>query len=209
MYSKTTTSHGTRRHTHTAGARQRLRSLLLGGVGTMLLASCSKESFDFSSMHAQFVYNNSIHQDATLQSALNAMSPGVFCRIYEGYEGGSMYFYFESNQGLSSRQKATADDLRPTRILGILPKTGIIVGYGNLSSPAVLYAYDSQCPNCYAETNMASYKLAMSPSGIATCQKCKREYDLNNNGLSATGGKKLIKYRVTCTGPLGMLSVSN
>ena len=174
----------------------------------LLASSCSKDSFDFSSIHARFFYDNSIHQDATLQSALNPMSPGVFCRIYEGNEGSSLFFYFESNQNMKTKQKATADDLRPTRILGILPKTGIIVGYGNLSYPATLYCYDSQCPNCYAETNMANYKLAIASNGIASCAKCKREYDLNNNGLCANG-KKLIKYRATCTGPLGVFSVNN
>ena len=179
-------------------------------MGLMLLTACSKDSFDFSSMHARFFYDNSIHQDATLQSALNSMSPGVFCRIYEGYEGSSLYFHFESNQGLASKKKATADDLRPTRILGILPSTGVVVGYGNLSSPAMLYCYDSQCPNCYAETNMANYKLAFDSRGMATCASCKREYDLNNNGLVTNGsGKKLIKYRVSTTGPLGVLSINN
>ena len=46
-----------------------------------------------------------------------------------------------------------------TCALGIYNKTVIIVGYGNLSSPAVFYCYDSQCPNCYAETNMVNNKL--------------------------------------------------
>lgn len=176
---------------------------------SLFLLSCSDADFDFASEHAYFVFDNSIHQDATLQSALNQMSPGVFCRIYETSEGGATYFVFESNQGLSSRQKANADDMRRTRVIGVYNKTGIIVGYGNLSSPATLYAYDSQCPNCYRETGMASYKLAVNQKGIATCAKCKRQYDLNNNGITASEGKKLMKYRVNCTGPLGVLSVNN
>lgn len=175
----------------------------------LMLAACSKDSFDFSSLRAYFVFDNATHQDATLQSALNPMSPGVFCRVSEGIEGKSTYFYFESNQGLSSKQKANADDMRRTRVIGIYNKTGVIVGYGNLSSPAVFYAYDSQCPNCYGETNMANYKLTMNSKGIATCPKCKRQYDLNNNGITADGGKKLIKYRASTTGPLGVLSINN
>ena len=174
----------------------------------LALVSCSKDAFDFSNNRVYFVFDNSIHQDATLQSALNPMSPGVFCRISESSEGATVYFDFESNQGLTSRQKATADDLRRTRILGVYNKTGIIVGYGNLSSPATLYAYDSQCPNCYAETNMANYRLSINSKGMAVCSKCSRQYDLNNNGLCANG-KKLMKYRATATGPLGVLSVNN
>lgn len=174
----------------------------------LLCQSCSKDSFDFSSIHAFFFFDNSTHQDATLQSALNPMSPGVFCRITEETEGKTVFFRFESNQGLSSRKKADAQDMQRSRVMGLYNKTGIIVGYGNLSSPAVFYCYDSQCPNCYAETNMLNYKLALNSRGIATCQKCKREYDLNNNGV-CSNGKKLIKYRATTTGPLGVLSVSN
>ena len=174
----------------------------------ILLSACSKDSFDYSSMHAYLVFDNSTHQDATLQSALNPMSPGVFCRISEGVDGGTTYFYLESNQGLASRQRLTAIEQRQRRIMGIYNKTGLIVGYGNLSSPAVLYVYDSQCPNCYNETNMAAYKLAIDQRGMATCSRCKRQYDMNNNGLCANG-KKLIKYRAVCTGPLGVLSVNN
>ena len=173
--------------------------------------SCTKDSFDFSSYHALFTFDNSTHQNSTLQSALNPLSPGVFCRISEGTQGGSLYFYFESNQGVVSEpEKADGNDMRRTRALGIYNKTGIIVGYGNLSSPAVFYCYDAQCPNCYAETGMAQYKLSMDSGGIATCARCKRKYDMNNNGLCTNAeGKKLIKYRATATGPLGVLSVNN
>lgn len=196
-----------RKHTH-SDMRKRTAYILLAAAS--LLTSCSKDSFDFSSIHAYFVFDNSIHQDATLQSALNPMSPGVFCRISEGIEAGSTYFYFESNQGGSTKQKANADDMRRTRVIGIYNKTGVIVGYGNLSSPAVLYAYDSQCPNCYGETNMAGYKLGINAKGLATCARCKREYDLNNNGIVINSdGKKLIKYRASATGPLGILSINN
>lgn len=175
-----------------------------------LLVACSADSFDFSSLHAYFVFDNSVHQDPTLQSALNPMSPGVFCRIHEGSEGGALFIYFESNQSnKTTKAKENADDLRRTRAIGVYNKTGVIVGYGNLSSPATLYAYDSQCPECYAKTNMVAYKLSINSKGFATCANCKREYDLNNNGICKTGGKKLIKYRATSTGALGVLSINN
>lgn len=185
-----------------------LRCLIaLLSLGAM--TACDNAEFDFASEHAYFVFDNSIHQDATLQSALNPMSPGVFCRIYEQTEGSSLYFCFESNQGSSpTRQKANADEIRRTRVIGVYNKTGIIVGYGNLSTPATLYAYDSQCPNCYKETGMAQYRLYINSQGIATCPKCNRKYDLNNNGIT-DNGKKLMKYRANCTGALGVLSINN
>lgn len=184
-------------------------TFILTALLLLFTPSCSKDSFDFSPYHAYFVFDNSIHQNSVLQSAVNPLSPGVFCRIYEVTEGKTVYIYFESNQGGEPKPaKLTADEAKRSRMLGLYNKTGIIVGYGNLSSPDVLYAYDSQCPNCYRETNMMAYKLNMSANGIATCPKCKRKYDLNNNGLCANG-RKLDKYRANCTGQLGILSINN
>ena len=177
---------------------------LFAGLAVLVLGACSEAKFDYSPQKVYFIFDNAVYQDATLQSALNPMSPGVFCRIYEGMD----YFYFESNQGLTSRKIASAVDKYRTCIIGVYNKTGIIVGYGNLSSPAPLYAYDSQCPNCYAEKGTPSFKLSLDPKGIATCPTCKRTYDLNNNGIT-DNGDKLMKYRATCTGPLGLLSVVN
>ena len=176
-----------------------------------LCQSCSKDSFDFSSLHAFLVFDTAKHAETTpLQSAMNPLSPGVFCRVSENTDGGKTFFYLESNQGLSTRTPANAEDLKSTRAIGLYNRSGVIVGYGNLSSPAVFYCYDSQCPNCYAETNMCNYKLAMSSSGTATCPTCKRQYDLNNNGLCTNAdGKKLIKYRAGTTGPTGILSINN
>lgn len=175
----------------------------------LLTPSCSKESFDYSSFHAYFVFNNSIHQNTVLQTAVNPMSPGVFCRIYEVTQGKAVYIYFESNQGGDPAPSQLNElEVKQTRMLGLYNKTGIIVGYGNLSSTPVFYVYDSQCPNCYRETNTMAYKLNMGTNGIAICPKCNRKYDLNNNGLCANG-RKLEKYRGSCTGPLGVLNVHN
>ena len=41
----------------------------------LLTPSCSKESFDYSSFHAYFVFNNSIHQNTVLQTAVNPSRP--------------------------------------------------------------------------------------------------------------------------------------
>lgn len=186
-------------------------SFLIALSALLLTASCGKSEFEYSGEQCYFVFDNSTHLDATLQSALNQASPGVFCRVSLGTEGGATVFCFDSNQGLSSKQKANAVDLRRSIILGVYNKSGIIVGYGNLNNPATLYAYDSQCPNCYYSTNSPSYRLTMTSAGHAVCGKCKREYDLNNRGIVVKGdeGRKLMRYRVTCTGALGVLSVNN
>lgn len=170
--------------------------------------SCSNTDFEYASERCYLVFNNAIHQDETLQSALNPMSPGIFCRIWEGSEDGSVFFYFASNQGLNSKKKAVGEDLRRTRVIGLYNKTGIIVGYGNLSQPAELFAYDSQCRNCYEEKGTMDNLLTIDTKGFATCPKCKRRYDLNNRGIT-DNGKPLLRYRATCTGALGVLTVNN
>lgn len=46
-----------------------------------LLASCTSDDDTYSSMHLGIYINNATHQDATLASAMNPASPGVFCLI--------------------------------------------------------------------------------------------------------------------------------
>lgn len=189
-----------------------MRKVMVLLLTSVLFAACSDVEDEFSSDHqCYFVFDNSVHLDATLMSALNSMSPGIFCQITEGAKGNSIYFFFKSNQGLESEKKANAIDLKRTRKLGIYNPSGVIVGYGNLNNPATLYAFDSQCTNCYESTHMPKYTLTMSNNGIATCASCKRTYDLNNGGIIRSGkeGKKLIRYRASSTGPQGVLSVTN
>jgi len=182
--------------------------LLLAGMLCVVLSSCGESEFEFSSYHAYFVFDNSVHQDATLSTAMNSLSPGIFVHITTA---GSSHFAFENNQGLSSKQVVNAIDERRTTALGIYNESGIIVGFGNLSSPAVFYCYDAQCPNCYAETSLPRYTLSMTTTGLAKCSRCGRSYDMNNGGIvsSGEGGNKLIRYRATTSGPLGVLSVVN
>lgn len=174
----------------------------------LIFAACTDADFEYASECCTFFFNNGVYQDATLQSALNPMSPGVFCNIYEGTESGRRFIYFANNQRQSSRQEPAGEDARRTFTLGLYNKSGIIVGFSNLSSPATLYIYDSQCPNCYYETQTMSHRLTMDTRGFATCPTCKRQYDLNNRGITSNG-KKLLRYRGSTTGPLGVLSVSN
>jgi hypothetical protein len=176
----------------------------------LALASCNAD-YEYCSYPCYFVFDNSKHLDATLSSALNSSSPGVFCCITQSTKSGVTYINFSNNQGLSSSQAKNAVDQKYTYVLGL--NNGIIVGFGNLDNPATLYAYDRQCPNCANSTSAYSpkYPLTMSSDGKASCSKCGRVYDLNNNGIivSGTAGDKLWRYHVTCTGPIGVLIVNN
>jgi len=89
---------------------------------------------------------------------------------------------------------------------------GLIVGYGNLSDPPIFYAFDRECPNCYDDSRVPirSFPLRMTSNGMAVCQTCQREYDMNNGGniVKGDGGNKLTRYRASTTGPYGVLSVN-
>jgi len=175
-----------------------------------LLVSCGDSEYEYSSHKCYFIFDNSQHLDPTLSSALVPLSPGTFCRIYKK---GDNYFYFESNQGLSSRSAANAVDQKRTCILGVYNESGIIVGYGTLGESGNLYAYDAQCPNCYEETGLPRYTLSMNDAGKASCGKCKRTYDMNNGGIITGGGnkndRKMIRYRAQYSEERRILTVNN
>ncbi len=173
-----------------------------------LFTACGDTEYEFSKYPAFFIFENNAGRSQALASAMNPMSPGIFCRITTS---GANYYSFTSNQGLSDKAVKTAIDQNRTVKLGVYNETGIIVGYGNLNSPATFYAYDSQCPNCYKNTSLPRYSLTMNTDGTADCGSCHRKYDMNNGGLVIDGdqGDKLIRYHATTTGPQGVLQVSN
>lgn len=162
-----------------------------------LLVGCGAEQ-EFTSWPCRFIYDNSIHLDATLSSATNPMVTGIFCKITQESQGGTRYLVFENNQGSSTRQIVTAEELRQNLRIGL--NNGIIVGVQNFGG---FTAYDLQCPNCVRrENNYANpnYRLQLDSkgSGIVICSKCADKYDLNNGGLivdGKEGDKGLSQYR--------------
>ena len=181
-----------------------LSSLLL----PLFLISCGESEFEYSNHRAYCVFDNSQHLDATLSSAMNAMSPGIFCRISISSE---TYIDFENNQGLKSRVALNAIERQRLFELGVYNGSGVIVGYGTFDNPPVFFGYDAQCPNCYEESNMPRYQLSISSDGKAACKNCHRQYDMNNGGIIVSGsnGDKLIRYHASTTGPMGVLTVNN
>lgn len=173
-----------------------------------LLASCSADN-EYSTWSCRFDYNNLVHQDQTLATAMNIDSRGIFCKIWES---GTNYA-FQNNQNLSSQKPKAEEEKRANFILGL--NNGIIVGFQtfNTTPNGGFVAYDAQCPNCVRRENNylnPKFPLSMSNSGIATCGKCGKKYDLNNSGIvqnGEEGDKGLEKYLASTTGPLGFLSV--
>ncbi|MBO4659057.1 MAG: hypothetical protein J5637_05490 [Prevotella sp.] len=187
-----------------------MRRLVIALLCAMLCSSCGDTQNEYTIGACYFVVDNSIHQDATLASAMNVNAPGVFCTITKDIRNGANCFIFSNNTGQNSSSNLNALDSRRTLILGY--NNGIIVGFGTLSSPATFYAFDRECPNCFdpQAIPMRSHPLSVNASGMATCATCKRQYNLNNDGFVASGenGKRLTRYRAQTTGPFGVLSVN-
>ena len=191
----------------------RFLGTLLLAVGCCLLAACSADE-EYSTHACRFTYNNMIHNDPTLNSALNASSRGVFCLISENTRAGVRYLVFENNLGQTSKQQETAEEVEAKFILGL--NNGIIVGFQTLNTDGAnggFVAYDVQCPNCVSRTNNTAnpnFRVTMESSGIATCSKCDKKYDMNNGGIilnGEEGDRGLDKYVASTTGPSGVVSV--
>ncbi|SFF87404.1 hypothetical protein [Prevotella sp. KH2C16] len=183
-----------------------LLSILLAAA----LTSCGGEEFTYSDYHCNLTIDNSKHLDQTLNSALNPNSKGIFCKISHKISSGALYFVFKNSQGLTSESIFNAIDQRLQSQNRLGMNNGVIVGYGNLSDPAQFYAYDAECPNCFDDNAIPrkSYPLGMNSSGIATCGKCGRQYNMNTGGNCINNsGRGLTTYRATTTGANGRLHI--
>lgn len=174
-----------------------------------VLCGCGNALDEFSHRPCRVVIDNSLHNDATLASAMNSQSKGVFCVIRETIQGGAHQYSFSTNYGQETSVLLNAIEIKQTRIIGM--NNGVIVGFGNLDEPAIFYAYDRECPNCFNPyaIPIKSKPLNIDEKGWATCRACNRIYDLNNRGFIIDGdkGQPLIRYRASTTGPFGVLSV--
>ena len=171
--------------------------------------SCGENQNEFSSTRCFLEVNNQEHNNHTLASAMTSLSPGVFCIVQQTMKGGAPYFYFKNNYGNESYAILNAKEQRMHLIIGL--NNGVIVGFDNLNQPATFYAYDLQCPNCFDVMKIPrkSYPLTLSANGIAICNVCHREYNLNIGGIISKGkkGEKLIRYHATTSAPNGVLHV--
>lgn len=194
--------------------RRNLWSKIALALPLLFTVACSGDDYTYSSYHSNLVINNAIHNDATLASAMNSMSPGVFCKI--SYDNSKKAYVFTNNQGQSSSKPLYQDE--QTRLANgsrVGLNNGIIVGYGNLSPTDTggyaFYAFDAECPNCfnYNAIPLRSYPLTITTAGIAKCANCNREYYMNTGGNCTNNtGKGLTTYRAATSGAYGTLTVN-
>lgn len=194
-------------------------AMVVAVMAVLSLASCVGDDYTYSNFHCNLYIDNSTHQDATLASAMNPMSPGVFCKI--SYDAPTRSYAFSNNQGDGTKSTFDAKDTQRGNSGRIGMNNGLIVGYGNQSvddadnnafyTLYTFYAYDAQCPNCFDYTSipLRNYPVSMTSAGMAVCANCKRQYNMNSGGYCSNNtGKGLTQYRASTTGALGTLFVN-
>lgn len=179
-----------------------MKILKILALAALLLPSCTADE-EYSSYPCRLVFDQDTHAiSAAMQSALNALSPGVFCKVSQTQHGGQTYYLFSTNQGLEDEVVWTGVDQRTSIVIGM--NNGLVFGYGNLDTPATLYAYDAECPNCFDSEALPlrSHPLKLQSTGRAKCSTCQREYDMNTGGNVVIGnqGKGLTRYRAAYNG---------
>lgn len=187
-----------------------LRSLLRGFLfaAVLLFAACGESEYEYNTnIYCYLRFDNATHNNATLATGMNPLSPGIFVHI-KITGTNPRYYECTNNQGQTDKSIFNAIDEHINPTLGM--KNGLIVGYGNLDSK--FHAFDAQCPNC-SDANaaiMRDHSLTMTTDGHATCSTCKRSYNMNNRGMIDKGdnGKSLIRYHAGTTGPYGVLNVN-
>ena len=183
----------------------------VAAVSLAALAACSGADDLFCRYPCRFVFNTNTHaHSAALMAA--ATGRGVFCTVTLTQHSGASYYAFSNNMGTSDEVIFTGEDQRTTVLLGLNGR--IIVGYGNLDDPAVCYAYDGECPNCFSPDAIPvrSYPLSVTSAGMAVCATCRRQFNLNTGGNVVQGdnGRKLNRYRTGgYAAATGVMSVLN
>ena len=184
-------------------------TLLFFAVATLTITSCGDVQREFCTKPCYFVFDNAVHNDATLLSAMTPYS-GVFVTVTHTMQDGARYFIFTSNRNTSSKKIFNAIDQRRTLKLGM--NNGLIVGYGK-QTDLIFYAFDRECPNYFDDSRVPirSFPLHTTSDGMAVCNTCQREYDMNYGGyiVKGDGGKKMERYPASTSGPNGELKVIN
>lgn len=163
------------------------------------LASCGKVEEEYTTHECYFNFNSSYHNTSLILTAVTSYE--TFNMISKSPISGSTYRLHSSLYGGQSGADdiTLAKETQQSCILGL--NNGLIVGKSTLNN--IVYAYDLQCPNCFASTNRTNYKLswADNPQSVK-CNTCNRTYNLSNGGVVSAGdaGSNLLRYRCSFDG---------
>lgn len=168
-----------------------LRSfLLLLLLPLLTLCACSDDANDTYSRERAFLKFAPVSGVIPLYTAVN--NNGLFCSIRLG----TNTFEFHCSDGSSATYPYTADIKAYGQPQCV---SGFVVGHSSLPDLNMNYpllAYDLVCPNCYEES-LITPTLTFSGQEELLCSRCKRTYDLQQNGMVKSGeaGRSLLRYR--------------
>ncbi len=169
-----------------------LRNLILALLPIAAFTACEKADSTYCSLPAKFVFEN-VYQASALNIACNSM--GEFCTITFSKDGKQFVF----------KGTSTTSSVPLTALVGYtgfnLGLSGLIVGLPNIpeigKTESQVVCFELACSNCWEDYNIT--KPLVVSEGVATCNSCKRTYDLNNTGFITKGeaGRPLYRYRVS------------
>ncbi len=175
----------------------------------LFLTACGEVENRFTNHTARFSYSP-VSAVPNLYRACTSL--GEFCSIT--YPVGTRYV-------IKSPSTPTAPDyIQRTALQGYqnfilgLNNGGLIIGLPSLAemleTESRVTCYSLCCPNCYQDFNITK-QLELRTGGIAQCNNCNRTYDLNNQGMVATGnkGRSLFRYYVHYAPVTQSLTVNN
>ena len=185
------------------------KSSMLILILCLCLTSCSNDDFEYSSPYAcRFQFDNKLHQDALMASALTPYS-NIFIKISQRKENGITILTLSTSDGKTGEVRLTTD-MENSCDYELGANNGIIVGYSTIDNSYV--AFDAQCRECYANAGAYTPNRMLTWTSSTTdvkCSHCGRTYDLNLKGINKEGtGKQLWLYHATCTDPYGRLVVT-
>lgn len=178
--------------------------------GLWIMTSCSQAEFEYNSPHdCYFLFDNSLHQNALMASAMTAGS-NIFVKISKGTEVvkgmATNYVYISTSDKKSSDKVAITTAVENYMSYELGAQNCLLFGYNVFDNKFV--AFDAQCRSCYE--NGAKSELSWTDSSTEVkCNKCGRSYNLYNGTISkGEGGERLWEYRASCTAPFGILTIT-
>ncbi len=161
--------------------------------------SCQKAEDEYTTHQCYFSFNSSYHNASRLISVVNSYE--TYAIVTTRTLTGKTYAVVTSIFGTDNTEDNITTDLETqrTHILGL--SNGLIIGKSSMDQ--TLYAFDRQCPNCFASTNMTNAPLQWSDNNYTVkCNRCGRKYSLANRGIVSEGtpGESLLRYRISYDG---------
>lgn len=167
-----------------------------------MLSSCSIDFEYGSPFPCFFCFDNSIHLNELMASALTPYS-NTFVRVRKKVSGKVNYCILDTNSKSEDVPITTEKENFARYALG--GNECIIIGYSTLNERPV--AYDGMCRYCY-ESSGRYITLNWHSETSVICDKCHKIYNLLMNGISDDDTPtKLWPYHISAPSPFGIVSI--